>query len=326
MTPRAPAPLGPVLAKGKHMTRLPDCRRVAPLLLAAAMLMAGLPSAVTAQTLQRIGAAGKMVFGYEAEARPFSSVDEAGQPTGFAIALCGKIAEEVRTRTGRTDLALEWQAVDPATRLDAVREGRIDLLCGADGITLARREEVSFSLPVFPSGTGAVLRADAPVGLAQVLLQEKLPVRAIWRGAPARTFLDQKTFSALSGSIAEAFVTERMTTLQLSSRLQPVTSMAEGLQGVIDGKSSVFFAPLPVLLDAAARSPDPGQLIVLPRHFTDEPVGFALARGDEEFRLLVDRALSHAYRDPAFRDLFLEWFGTAGDEFTSFYRQTALPD
>jgi hypothetical protein len=43
-------------------------------------------------------------------------------------------------------------------------KGRIDLLCGADAVTMQRAGRTSgFSEPIFPGGIGALLRADAPV-------------------------------------------------------------------------------------------------------------------------------------------------------------------
>ena len=51
----------------------------------------------------------------------------------------------------------------------------------------------------------------------------------------------------------------------------------------------MFFGDRPILLDAAQRSASSGDLVVLDRLFTVEPLALALERGDEDFRLLVDR-------------------------------------
>ena len=73
-------------------------------------------------------------------------------------------------------------------------------------------------------------------------------------------------------------------------------------------------------------TPASGNLIVLDRHFTYEPLGLAMQRGDENLRLLVDSALSEIYRSDGFRDAFTEWFGPPDDFFVTFFRQTALPE
>jgi polar amino acid transport system substrate-binding protein len=311
-------------SKGKHMTRTMLPNGFIKTLLTMALL-AGLPTLAEAQTLDRVQAAGKLVLGYETDARPFS-FDAAGKPDGFAITLCGKVADEVKAQINQPALAVEWVPVKMEDRFNAVRDGRIDLLCGADSITLTQSAVVSFSLSIFPSGTGAVLRTDAPAGLREILSDEQLPSRPIWRGSPARTFLEKKTFSAVAGSTSEAWVKERMQSLNLASDLVPVSTVDEGIQRVIDGQSAVFFGALPILLDAAARSASSGNLTVLPRQFTYEPLGFALQRGDEDFRLLVNRALSHAYREEGFRDLFTQWFGKPDESLVTFFKQTVLPD
>ena len=47
----------------------------------------------------------------------------------------------------------------------------------------------------------------------------------------------------------------------------------------------------------------------LDRMFTHESLALAQARGNDDFRLLVDRALSEFYDSAEFRDLYAKWFG-----------------
>ena len=77
---------------------------------------------------------------------------------------------------------------------------------------------------------------------------------------------------------------------------------------------------------AAARSSSPGELVVLDRHFTYEPLALVLQRGDEDFRLIVDRALSGLYKSKGFRDLYASWFGEPDERTVTFFQQTALPE
>jgi ABC-type amino acid transport substrate-binding protein len=59
-----------------------------------------------------------------------------------------------------------------------------------------------------------------------------------------------------------------------------------------------------------------------------EPYALALPRGDEEFRLAVDRALSHIYRSGEIGPLFKRTFGDAkpGQVLGTLYLITGLPD
>jgi ABC-type amino acid transport substrate-binding protein len=52
----------------------------------------------------------------------------------------------------------------------------------------------------------------------------------------------------------------------------------------------------------------------------------ALQRGDEDFRLLVDRALSRLYASEDLHFLYAKWFGEPGEFALEFFRLSALPE
>jgi putrescine:ornithine antiporter len=297
---------------------------MAGLLLGAAVAFGA--SVAQAQTLDHIRSSGTMTLGYRTDARPFSFNDPAGQATGYTVRLCTIVADRVKAKLALASLPVKWVPLELGAGLKAVQDGSVDLLCGANSVTLARREVVSFSIPIFPSGIGAMLSASAAPALREVLTQGRPGDRPIWRGSPALTVLQRKTFSAVAGTTSEAWLKERLATFKLDAEIVPVNTYDEGIRRVLDGSSDVFFGDLPILLDAAARRESGGSLIVLDRHFTYEPVGLAMRRGDEDFRLIVDRALSELYRSEAFHDLFGAWFGAMDEATATFFRQTALPE
>ncbi|MCA1371789.1 amino acid ABC transporter substrate-binding protein [Bradyrhizobium sp. BRP14] len=294
--------------------------------LLAATAVFFLPSAAHAQALERIRSAGAVKLGYDPEARPFSFKGDGDNAAGYSVALCTKVADELKGELERTELVIEWVPLKKDAAYQAVRDGSIDLFCGAEPVTLTRRKEVSFSIPIFPSGTGAVLSASAPSALREVLAYGQPSERPIWRGSPARTLLENKTFSPIAGTTSEGWLSERIKTFQLSATVVPVATYDQGIESVLSGSSNVVFGDLPLLLDAAARSQSSGNLIVLERHFTYEPLGLVLGRNDEDFRLVVDKALSGAYRSEDFREFFTEWFGPPDEAIVTFFRQTALPE
>jgi polar amino acid transport system substrate-binding protein len=65
---------------------------------------------------------------------------------------------------------------------------------------------------------------------------------------------------------------------------------------------------------------------MLDRMFTDERLGFALARGDEDFRLAVDRALSRVYASGEIETVYARWFGKIDDGARAFFRQNTLTE
>lgn len=299
--------------------------RIAALGALAVIAALGTSRASEAQTLDRVRGAAAIRLGYEANARPFSFGD-GGAPTGYAVALCKMVADRVKADLGLPDLAASWVPVQGDDRFRGVRDGSVDLLCSAPAVTLSSRKEVSFSLPIFPSGTGAVLSASSPVALREVLTQGQPSGRPIWRGSPARVVLEQETFSPVAGTVSEDWVAERIKALELAATVVPVKTYEDGIQRILEGSSGVLFGDMPLLRDAVAHSPASGNLIILDRYFTHQSLALALPRADEDFRLEVDRALSGIYGTDGFRNLLAEWFGTPDEKILTFFRQTALPE
>src|SRR5258708_22144385 len=105
-----------------------------------------------AGTVNRIRESGRFRLGYRDDARPFSYKNESGQVAGYSVALCQKVADDVKRELQLPVMTVDWVPVSFDGRFRALQEGRIDLLCGADTVTLARRQEVAFSIPIFPGG------------------------------------------------------------------------------------------------------------------------------------------------------------------------------
>ena len=293
-------------------------------LLLSLLLPFCLSSVAQADTLDRIWSTGKLVLGYREDAPPFSFKDESGAPAGFSVALCQKIAEEIKAELGLPGLSVEWSPVKVDDRTPAIQQGRIDLLCGADTDNLARRKDVSFSIPIYPSGIGAVVRADTSMALRDVL-EGKPNSSPIWRGSPARV-LEQKTFAIVVGTTAEKWLAERIQKFQISVNVVPVESYAAGVASLLDGKTDVFFGDRAIIMETAGQDITGGNLVALDRQFTNEPLALSLARDNDNLRLIVDETLSRLYPTPEFRDLYVKWFGAADASTLLFYQFSALPE
>ncbi|MGE5813747.1 MAG: amino acid ABC transporter substrate-binding protein, partial [Acidobacteriota bacterium] len=271
-------------------------------LLASPLLLAqGSPS--PGGTLDRIRAAGRLKLGYRSEARPFAYKDEAGQPAGYSVAVCRLIADAVKAEPGLSGTSVEWVPVTSGDRFSALRQGQIDLLCGAETETLTRRADAAFSIPVYPGGIGALVRADAPIRLRDFLAGRGQTFRPTWRPT-ATQVLQARAFSAIQGTTADNWLTARIRDLQVIADVSRVTSYNAGIQGVLDRKADVFFAERAVLLDTARRHMAARDLLVIDRLFTYEPLALAMAPGDERFRLLADRTLSRLYSSGEIHGLY----------------------
>lgn len=289
----------------------------------AALLAALALPGWAAGTLDKVKDSGKLVLGYRADARPFA-FNDGGTAAGFSVMLCQKVADAVKAELKLPTLAVEYVAVSAAERFDALQQGRIDLSCGTDTPTLARRSTVDFSIPIFVAGIGAAVRADSPQRLRDVLAGRSAPAHPVWRGAPG-DLAQTVVVAAIGGTTVERSLIDQLKARRLQVTVQPMRDYASAVQALLNRQVTVLFGDRPVLLDAAQRGEAAGQMLVIGRNFTREPIALAMRR-DENLRLLVDRTLSRLYRSQDFAALYKQWFGEPATSTLEFFQSISLPD
>jgi putrescine:ornithine antiporter len=305
-------------------TGVPLSKAAAAVLLAVGALALAAPAA--GATLDQIRTKGQIRLGYRPDAVPLSFRDPSGKPAGYSVEICKDIAAAVKAELGLPDLTVEWVPVTAESRFDSLKAGQIDVLCGATTVTLARRTQVSFSLPIFPGGIGALIRADAPARLREVLAGRAQAVRPAWRGSPTEV-LQARTFAVVRGTTTQSWLEKKKKELQVIAETTAVANYEAGVRRVLEGKSDVFFGDRILLLQAREMNPAQADLVLLDRLFTFEPVALALPRGDEDLRLLIDRTLSRLYRSGDIQHLYATWCGgEPNSDALAFFRMNALPE
>ena len=275
--------------------------------LAASGLVLLATGPVMAQTLERVAETGELRVGYRETAVPFSHVDATtGVPSGYTVALCAAIAEDIAAAAGIEDLRVDYVATTATARFDDVAEGRIDLLCGAATQTLARREVVDFSIPTFVDGAGLAVPRD---------------------GARSMRDLDGETIAVTAGTTTEEALRRMLDETGLAAEVLAVADHDAGLDALEDGSAAAYFADRAILqfLTAERGAADIG---IVADQFTLETHALALPRGDSDFRLAVDRGLSRLYLTGAVDALFAEAFGPNAEMtelLRALYRVSALP-
>jgi polar amino acid transport system substrate-binding protein len=292
------------------------------ILLLAGLLMLS-PVLASANTLERVRTSNSLTLGYLPDMAPFSSQqgDKAG---GYGIDLCLKVAEQIKAELGLADLQLRYQALEDADSIGAVSSGKVDILCTPTLETLALRKSVSFSLPIYTAGLAALVRKDANETLLRVLNGEVAHSGPTWRATVNRG-LANHTYVVTKDGASEAWVRDKMRMLGVIATLVTVDSHEQGVQLVAEGKADAFFSERILLQNYLAKNKAVGDMMVLERIFEFAPVAMALERGDEEFRLLVDTALSDAYRSGALEQIYQKNLGEPGDMVKLLFKVYALP-
>jgi polar amino acid transport system substrate-binding protein/glutamate/aspartate transport system substrate-binding protein len=245
---------------------------------------------------------------YRTDAAPFSYKDKLGEPAGFMVDLCRAVAKNLMQQLNLPSLSVSYVTVTAVDRFEAIQQNKADLLCEPTSATLSRRAVVDFSIATFVDGASLMIGVDGPHNL-QTLAGRKIGVLA-----------GTTTEEALRNSLGSAGITADVT---------PVKTHAEGLAMLDDGTISAYFADRSILLFLIRDSKAPEKLKLADVYLTVEPYALALPRGDEDFRLEVDRALSHIYRSAEIGPIFGHTFGEnvqMGSMLQMVYVVSGLPD
>ena len=66
-------------------------------------------------TLDKVKKSGTFTIGFRKDSPPFSSLDESGNPVGYSIDLCRRIAAAVKGHLGLADLEIKYEALTAET-------------------------------------------------------------------------------------------------------------------------------------------------------------------------------------------------------------------
>lgn len=224
-------------------------------------------------TLDRIRQSGEIRLAYRADAAPFSFVKD-GVPAGYSVELCRIVADALKSALALDSLQVSFVEVSAADRFAALAEDRADLLCEATTATLARREAMDFSIPTYVSGAGMVIRPDGP--------------------ASVEDFSGRK-LGVLGGTTTERDIKALLAGQNIQAELKVAKSHDEGFSWLRAGEVSAYFGDRAILEERLRAETQAGDLLLADQYLTIEPYGLAM-RIDAEFRLAVDRALSHLFR------------------------------
>jgi glutamate/aspartate transport system substrate-binding protein len=264
---------------------------LASLALAGLVLAAGPALAEPADgRLKLIRDSATLRIAYRTDSQPFSYLDEQGQPTGYTIELCRRIAKSLEQQLNGP-VAIQWVAVDTRTRFDAIVNGSADMECGSTTMSLSRMKIVDFSSVVFAESTGVLAKSGGGVFSFDSLAGKSIGVIA--GTTNARAVRDQVARRKLA-----------ITTIEFADRQAGIAALARGeLDAFADDKLTLL---------AAARAANLRDFGLLSEDLSFEPFAIMLPRGDWAFRLAVNTALSQIFRSGEIVELYTRYFGDAG--------------
>lgn len=291
--------------------------------LIVACLMALVPAVAGANTLERIQNSQSVVLGYLPDFAPFST-QQGDKASGYAIDLCLNIVNTIKSELNLPSLQVRFQPVQLGEEVGAVSTGKIDILCTPTPTTLERRKTVSYSIPVYTAGLSAAVSKNAPNSLLRVLNAEVAKTGPIWRTDINRA-LANMTYATIAGGATEQWINQQMRSSGVVATLITVEDTAAGLKCVAEGKADVFFAERTMLKHDLADKYSTGNIVLLDRVFEYSTTSMTVDRDDENFRLLVDTALSELYRSGEIEHAYNKHLGGVSETSRMLFKLYALP-
>lgn len=133
------------------------------------------------RTLDEIKESGKIVIGVFSDKAPFGYVDENGDYQGYDIYFAERIGEDL-------GVDVEYVSTDPASRVEYVTTGKVDLILANFTVTEERAQQVDFALPYMKVMLGVVSPDNALITDVEQLKGKNL---IVVKGTTAETFFEK---------------------------------------------------------------------------------------------------------------------------------------
>ncbi len=266
-------------------------------------------SAAPKDTLKQVATSKTLRLGYREASIPFSYIGDDGQPRGYSVELCQKVAASIARELGVQELKLVWVKVTPDDRVAKLESGAIDLECGSTTATIGRQAKVDFSMLTFADGAALLARAEGGTTRLAELAGRKVAV--------------------VPGTTTEKALTAALARLGVKAEIVAVKDHAEGAAALAKKRADAYASDRVILIGLALGS-GKTEFWRLPEElFSYEPYALSMRRNDADFRLAVNRELARLYRSGEIDAIYARWFqsfGEAGPLLKSLYFLNGLPE
>src|SRR3954470_22233995 len=264
-------------------------RAISLFVAAAAGLALALPVLGQEGTLKKIKDSGSITIGHRDASVPFSYYDDKQQPVGYAMDLCMRIVDAVKTDLKMPKLDVKYQLVTSANRIPLMANGTIDLECGSTTNNAARQKEVAFTITHYLTANRVVSKKTA-----------NLKSEADLKG---------KTMVSTPGTTNIKQLTDLNTSKNMGMNIIPANGHPEAFQMVETGRAVGFAMDDILLYSLVAQSRTPTEFVVSDWTLSaPEPYGIMLRKDDPAFKKVVDAAMANTYKSGEGQKLYEKWF------------------
>src|SRR5262245_11351289 len=239
-------------------------------------------------TLKKVKDRGTITLRHRESSLPLSYYDARQPVVGYAMDLCARIVEGVKTHLKLGQLNSKLNPVTSATRIPLMANGTIDLECGSTTNNLERQKQVSFTITHFVTANRFVSKKSANLKTVEDL-----------KG---------KTVVSTSGTTNIKQITEIGAQKGLNLNILAAKDHAEAFLMVETGRAAAFVMDDILLYSLVAGSKSPKDYTISADALSVEPYGIMLRRDDAPFKKVVDEAMIATYRGGAINPIYEKWF------------------
>jgi glutamate/aspartate transport system substrate-binding protein len=279
----------------------------------AGAALALLAAPVSAQelygTLKKVKESKTFTIGFREASFPFAFYDDAKKPTGFAVELCTRIGEAVKTAVGG-GIEIKYLPVNPQTRIPLLTNGTIDIECGSTTNNLARQQQVDFSYSFYV--TGGRLLASKASGIKDI------------------EDLKGKVVGVAAGTSNEKVLKEWIDKLKIQTRIVSVRDHAEGMLSLETGRVDAYAHDEVGAFSLLAKSTQKDKFHVVGRYLSFDPYGLMIRRDDTAYRNVVNKTLAMIFRSDEILPMYKKHFDPYSIPLTDAvewnFKLNAMPD
>ena len=239
-------------------------------------------------TLKKIKDTGAITLGHRESSVPFSYYDDNQRVIGYAMDLCYRIVDAVKSDLKVDKLEVKLNPVTSATRIPLIANGTVDLECGSTTNNLEREKQVSFTITHFVTANRFVSKKSSNFKTVDDL-----------KG---------KTIVSTSGTTNIKQINEIGAQRNLNLNIIAAKDHAEAFLMVETDRAAAFVMDDILLYSLVATSKSPGDYVISADALSVEPYGIMLRRDDPAFKKVVDDAMIAIYKSSAINAIYDKWF------------------
>ena len=239
-------------------------------------------------TLKKIKDTGAITLAHRESSVPFSYYDDKQQVVGYAMDLCYRIVDAVKSELKLDKLEVKLNPVTSATRIPLIANGTVDLECGSTTNNTERQRQVWFTITHFVTANRFVSKKSANLKTVDDL-----------RG---------KTIASTSGTTNNKQITEIGARKGLNLNILAAKDHAEAFLMVETGRAAAFVMDDILLYSLVAGSKAPQDYVISADALSVEPYAIMLRRDDAPFKKVVDQAMIATYKSGAIMPIYEKWF------------------